>query len=60
MTKISFCTVKGNIEITIRFSVISLNSSNLSAKYVITIEILKSIQDSAKTKGLSYNLQINK
>ena len=53
MTKISFSAVKGNIniEITIRFSVISLNLSNLSAQYVITIEILKFIQESASLKA---------
>ena len=51
MTKMSFSAVKGNIEITIRFSVISLNLSNLLAKYVITIEILKSIQESASLKA---------
>ena len=36
MTKNSFSAVKGNIEITISFSVISLNFSNLLTSYVIT------------------------
>ena len=36
MTKISFPAVKGNTEITISFSVIRLNLSNLLAWYVVT------------------------